>query len=313
MRARHPKIMSVTEVALADVPEAQKIIDPWLVNGDMAMIYAATGVGKTFIAMTIAFCASSQKPFLHWHIWERKRVLYIDGENGLALLKKRVNLLMDSLEVDTSPDYFGIVTSDHYDGALPPLDDKRIQQTEYDALIADYDLIVIDNLDTIAPPASSNEGREQQWTRIREWAFKHRANGKTFLFVHHENKSGTAHGTSKIANSMTVIVHLKRPYYDSRPGEYECLEWHFKKGRNLMESQKTPMFLYQPDDSELVNYQAKDLHTVQSQVIQSSGFKKASEVAQAFSVSSEVAAFMLRRAKEYYWRPEDIPTRRDLA
>jgi hypothetical protein len=61
-------------------------------------------------------------------------------------------------------------------------------QKAIDAYANDADLIIVDNLSTMARTGKENEG--ESWLPIQGWALRHRAQGRAVLFIHHSGKGG---------------------------------------------------------------------------------------------------------------------------
>jgi AAA domain len=72
--------MLATELMVADLPERQLLLDPILTSNTLALLYGPRGLGKTFVALGIAWAAASGASFLGWQAKRPHRVLYIDGE-----------------------------------------------------------------------------------------------------------------------------------------------------------------------------------------------------------------------------------------
>src|SRR5438128_11849314 len=83
----HPRIPSVygaEKILTANLPPRDMILDPILSTKSLAMIYAPRGVGKTHMALGIAWAAASGGTFLKWQAERPRQVLYIDGEMPVA-------------------------------------------------------------------------------------------------------------------------------------------------------------------------------------------------------------------------------------
>ncbi len=69
------------------------------------------------------------------------------------------------------------------------------------------------------------------WLQVQPWALKHRSAGRAVLFVDHDGKTGKSfRGTSKKADVMDVVLHLKRPD-DYDPTEGARFVVHTSKSR----------------------------------------------------------------------------------
>src|SRR5262249_40927191 len=82
--------LSVKEWMERAVPEPAFCLGSWLTTTSRALIYAPTGIGKSLLAVAIAFAVSDGNIFLHWAARPKLRVLYIDGEMAQRLLKRRI-------------------------------------------------------------------------------------------------------------------------------------------------------------------------------------------------------------------------------
>ena len=54
------------------------------------MIVGPTGLGKTMLAVAVAFAVALGSGLMHWRAGRKGRVLYIDGEMSRRTLKKRL-------------------------------------------------------------------------------------------------------------------------------------------------------------------------------------------------------------------------------
>ncbi|MFW6116378.1 MAG: AAA family ATPase [bacterium] len=75
-----------------EAPEIDWIIEGVLESNGTAMFYGDSGIGKTFIAMHMAACIGSGSQWFGAKT-SRRRVLYLDGENGKALMHRRAQMV----------------------------------------------------------------------------------------------------------------------------------------------------------------------------------------------------------------------------
>src|SRR5437868_3203791 len=76
-----------SEFVAADLPEPSLLLDPILTSNSLALLYGPRGLGKSFLALGIAWAAAAGTSFLGWRARRRHRVLYIDGEMAAGDLK----------------------------------------------------------------------------------------------------------------------------------------------------------------------------------------------------------------------------------
>ncbi len=141
------------------------------------MIFAPRGVGKTWVALSIADAAGSE--FLGWKAPRPRRVLYLDSEMPASMLRDRYASVVTASRTDVAPENFGLVAADFQPDGLPDLSDIDAQRF-YERVIADADLIVVDNLSTIARGLRENEA--DSFAPVQSWLLAQRAAGRSVLY-----------------------------------------------------------------------------------------------------------------------------------
>ena len=80
LRPDMPRRIAAPDLAAAQLPERASILDPILSAKTLALLYGPRGLGKTFVALGIAWAAASGGSFLGWRASRPHRVVYVDGE-----------------------------------------------------------------------------------------------------------------------------------------------------------------------------------------------------------------------------------------
>lgn len=234
------KVIAIDAAALltADFPPRQMLLSPWLQSQSLSMIHAWRGVGKTHVALGIAYALASGGSFLEWRAETPVAVLYVDGEMPGAALKERVARIVTSADKEAEPGALRFVTPDlQRDGVMPNLLEAD-GQAAIDAVIGEARVIVLDNLSCLVRGGKENEA--EGWQPVADWALRQRAAGRSVLFVHHSGKNGQQRGTSKREDLLDTVIALKRPI-DYRPDEGARFELHFEKARALFGQDVTPI------------------------------------------------------------------------
>ena len=105
------RVVCINDFLEEDIPPRECILDPWLPEQGLAMIYAPRGIGKTFFSLEIAYAVATGGQFLNWKTKEPAPVLYLDGEMAQADLQSRLKgISEDKGEVEKG--YLKIVTPD---------------------------------------------------------------------------------------------------------------------------------------------------------------------------------------------------------
>jgi putative DNA primase/helicase len=202
------KVLDAEELLKAEFPPRSLMLAPWLRDKGLAMIYAPRGVGKTWIALSIAHAIAGGSEFLRCRAPRARRVLYIDGEMPAATLQERYAAVVGASMQDAARENFRLVAADVQADGLPDLADAEAQRF-YEAVIADAELIIVDNLSTVARGLRENEA--DAFGPVQSWMLALRAAGRSVLLVHHAGKGGAQRGTSRKEDVLDTVISLSRP------------------------------------------------------------------------------------------------------
>lgn len=278
--APKPPSLHVTDVKdfiQMKLPPRETILAPWLPAQGLAMIYAPCGVGKTHIALSIAYAVVSNTPFLGWQPPIPHGVLYLDGEMPAALMQERLSALVKTELL--AP--FKLITPDLQCNAMPDLA-KQEGQAMLAPFLEDIDLIIVDNISTLCRHTKENEA--DSWAPVQEWALKMRASGKSVLFIHHAGKGGNQRGTSKREDILDTVIVLKRPEnYRAKDGA--VFEIHFEKARGFLGTDA------QPFEAQLIAKPNEPIQWVTRQV-QGSSYEQVTHLANQGCSQKEIATQM---------------------
>jgi KaiC/GvpD/RAD55 family RecA-like ATPase len=224
------RVIPLNEFLAMEFPPREMLLGPWLPKQGLAMVFAPRGVGKTHFSLGVAYAVATGGTFLKWTAPEPNRVLVIDGEMPAAALKERWASIVDkSLLEPPSGDYVGVLAADTFVAGLPDLSTKD-GQAKIEPLIGDAQLIVVDNLSTLARSGKENES--ESWGLMQEWALCQRRQGRSVLFIHHAGKGGEQRGTSRREDVMDSVIKLSLPS-DYTPEDGARFVVQFTKSRGF--------------------------------------------------------------------------------
>ena len=215
-------------LALKFLPR-EMVLAPIIETQALTMLHSKRGVGKTHVALGIAYAVASGGRFLRWEAPKPRRVLYVDGEMPGHAIQRRLASMVLGAEKQASPDYLRIITPDLQERPIPDLS-ARDNQTALDAMLGNSELLVLDSLSTLCRYGRENEA--ESWLPVQEWGLALRRRGISVLFVHHAGKGGAQRGTSRREDVLDTVICLKHPD-DYSPTEGARFEIHFEKGRSL--------------------------------------------------------------------------------
>ncbi|MCC7267177.1 MAG: AAA family ATPase [Caulobacteraceae bacterium] len=217
------------------LPERDFLLDPVFPERGLAMLYAPRGVGKTWAALSIGLAVATGGKFLRWQA-QRRRVLYIDGEMRAEDLKHRLALLTAGLNAEVAPGFFRVACADVMETGLP--DFATLEgQAEVEPLLHDTDLVILDNLSSIA---KGDENEQKRWTPVADWCLAQRRAGRSVLMVHHAGKSGQQRGTSRREDLLDLVIALRRPE-GAMAADGARVEVHIEKCRGASGEALDPM------------------------------------------------------------------------
>ncbi|MBY2985102.1 AAA family ATPase [Rhizobium leguminosarum] len=226
--APKPPLRGITAGKLlqTDYPPRQFAIDPWLRTGESALIWAATGVGKTWLTLSLALAMAGGGRVWEWQAPKARKVLILDGEMNVQDLQERISHLVSTGAVDNldrdamgtnlrlMPRQYQDPRAQFYD-ITDPASQERIL-TEMEASGAE--VIIIDNLTTCAD-GLADENDATAFRSIMGFLLMMKQAGKTAIVVHHANKSGKdARGSTALEATFEVKLGLERPPVE-KPGE----------------------------------------------------------------------------------------------
>lgn len=203
-------------------------LDPFITKSSLGMIYAPRGLGKTFFALSIALALASGTQFLKFKSPKSRKVIYLDGEMTLGSMKERIEKIYQSQDIKPPEGYFQLVNPFLQEIPLPDLGSQN-EQRLLDPIIADADVVIVDNLSCWMKSGVENEG--ESWIPVQEWALRLRRKGKAVIFIHHANKNNGQRGTSRREDILDYVIKLDKPSdYSSKEGANFILS--FEKHRS---------------------------------------------------------------------------------
>ncbi len=219
-----PELVSATKLMSAALPERKVILDPILAQKSLMMLYGPRGLGKTHLALGIAWAVASGDSFLKWTASRPHRVVYVDGEMAAVDLQARLR------QFGSAPPSLDFLIADlNTKSGMADLATAAGQAALLRAWGHRPELVVLDNLSSLMGVRRNNPDR---WGEVQHWLMMLRRHGIAVLMLHHANKDGEQRGTSQREDALDVVLSMQRPA-DYRPQEGARFELHFEKARGL--------------------------------------------------------------------------------
>ena len=227
------RALNVMELGEHQFPKRVQLLGPLIHAGDLAMVFAGRGVGKTQVCLSISAALAFGAVFLRWKAAQPVGVLYLDAEMAGAVMQQRVASFIPADASDDLADNFRLFTPDLLPEGQPLPDLSTVAgQQMIEPLIDDKTrVIVIDNLSAWCRTGKENES--ESWTPVSNWLLTLRRRGIAVLLVHHAGKNGEQRGNSKKEDLLDIVIKLKRAGdYDPKTGA--AFTWAIDKGRHLV-------------------------------------------------------------------------------
>lgn len=299
--AERPEPLIVSELGafLAEpIPPREPILSPIIMRQSLTMIHAWRGVGKTHVALGIAYAVASGGVFLRWSAEQPHKVVYLDGEMPSVVLQERLARIVKAADKEPPEGFFRLATPDKQTGAMPDLATVE-GQTVIDASIEpDTALIIVDNLSALVR-RGGKENEAESWLTVAEWALRHRAQGRSVLFIHHSGKSGQQRGTSKREDLLDTVITLKHPV-PYNPADGAVFEVYFEKARGIYGKDTEPFEARLTVDAHVTQaWTIRDIEdTTLDRVIELHGMGlKQDEIAQELGINKSNVCRALKKAE----------------
>ncbi len=221
---RAPRRVTAAELLAAELPARETLLDPVLTTGGLALLYGPRGLGKTHVAMGIAWAVASGASFLGWQAQRPRRVCYVDGEMPAVDMRERLRRL------GPVPEKLSFLLADlNTSYGIPDLGTLQGQRRLLRNWGSWPDLLVLDNLASLV--GTTRNGADC-WGTVQTFLMVLRRRRMAVLVVHHANKDGEQRGTSRREDVLDLVLSLRRPT-DYQPSHGARFEIHFDKARGL--------------------------------------------------------------------------------
>jgi len=222
---------TLSEFLSLEIPPPEPLLEPWLFRQDLGMVYAGTGVGKSHLALGVAFAVAAGGEFLGWRAPRPRGVLLVDGENAGTELQRRLGGIGKAAGTagNGALQRLRIVAAMQQSEPLRALDSIEGQR-QIEPHLRGVELVILDNLSSLFR-AGENDAAE--WQSAVDWLLTLRRRGLAVLFFHHAGKGGGQRGTSRRTDVLNVVLRLSRPNdYRAEDGARFVVE--FEKSRTVV-------------------------------------------------------------------------------
>ena len=291
--------LNVRELLELEIPPREMILNPILPAQGLVMLYAPRGIGKTHVALWMAYTiACGDAMFGHkWKCEKPRKVLFVDGEMPASTLQERLSRIVLSSEKELEDvGNLKIITPDCQEIGTPDLSTLAGQEW-LDPHLTGINLLILDNLSCLC--RSGRENESESWTLLQGWLLNLRRKGISVLFVHHAGKGGNQRGTSKKEDILDTVIVLRKPN-DYDPKEGARFEVHYEKARGFYGDEARPFEACLREENGKMTWQIQEIEHLQANRVFSlhkDGLKQR-EIAQELGLGLGTVNRWIKRAKE---------------
>ncbi len=294
-------VVTSSELQALTLQARAPLLGNWFCEGDLGLIYAPRGVGKTWHAMQFAAALSQENGRVGpWVSNGRTNVLYVDGEMPPDLIRDRDRGLGDG---EGEVRYLNHDILFNRTGRVMNIAKIEFQQeiTRY-CLDNNIKVLFLDNISTLASGIKENDADE--WEPISNWLLQLRRHKIAVVLIHHAGRNGLARGTSKREDAAFWVIVLEDAKQDAedkrgarfvarftKPSrntsdEVPAVEWHIVTDMASGEIQ--------------IGYKTACPLSLFRQLIEA-GFTSCGEIAQEMKVSKSTVSRLAKRAMQEGW------------
>lgn len=240
MKDNELRVQGFTEFLYKEYPPVEMVLSPWLPRRGIAMIAGYRGIGKTLLAMGVAYTVATGGSILGWHAPKPRKVLYLDGEMDPAEFQQRLRAFDTAArrrgvgQPALAPRNFSVLTHSDCPLGIPDLADPHgLGRRRVEDALGDHEVMIWDNLSSTCNTGVENDA--ESWTVVQEWLLHLRRKEKTVIFLHHTGKPdketglSTQRGTSKREDVLNTSILLQSSPNKPR----DKFQLHFSKTRGF--------------------------------------------------------------------------------
>lgn len=208
------KITTWAQLRARPIDEPADLLGGWLYAGETAMLWAAPGVGKSMMALSVALAVAGGGEFLGMVAPQARKVLFVDGEMTAQRIKQRLGFLEPGIGGDfkaTGENLLWFARKDQKPGTVFPdiADADGRKALLAVARLHQPALVILDNFQSLA--SVEDENVTTAFNETEHLMMELQRLGAATLMVHHANKNGSGYrGTSKMGGVFDSVVGLRR-------------------------------------------------------------------------------------------------------
>lgn len=298
------RVRTLRDLLSEQFPTRHHLLHPIIRQGESCLLWAATGVGKTMLTLSMALAVSGGGNVLGWTAARRWRVLVVDGEMAIEDLQDRLRMLAPAVEgMDHEAAGANLAILARQDQARGAAFPDLATPEGQDAVIHEAhrhgaDLVILDNFSTLAEVQDENEAGAMN--PVLSFLLRLKQERIACILVHHSGKTGASYrGSSKLATTFEVILGLRPPEAEGA-AKSAAFTTEWTKFRGAPHPTITPRDVVLTVDGHTVRWNVKEAEGDNARklaaTIRSADFATQAEVAKALGWSASTVSRTVPKA-----------------
>ena len=220
-------VFSYKDIESLNLPTQEVLLSNLWRTEENVMIYSKTGVGKSWLSLSIATCIAGQGKMTvcDWENEITRKVLLVDGEMSVRDYQNRLPVLIDATKADAEKvrenlDFVPRQRQEQYEYFTNLANENNQSELINYAKSRGIDTLILDNLSTLTE--FDNENNSESMKLFQKFLLRARSEGLQTLVVHHMRKGKeddeSYRGSSVLGVSLDTILRLESPDYGSPDG-----------------------------------------------------------------------------------------------
>ena len=296
-------VFSYKDIESLNLPTQQVLLSNLWRTEENVMIYSKTGVGKSWLSLSIATCIAGQGKMTvcDWENEITRKVLLVDGEMSVRDYQNRLPVLIDATKADAEKvrenlDFVPRQRQEQYEYFTNLANENNQSELINYAKSRGIDTLILDNLSTLTE--FDNENNSESMKLFQKFLLRARSEGLQTMVVHHMRKGKeddeSYRGSSVLGVSLDTILRLESPDYGSPDGTVTFNIIDEKKRHSATHSWSVQLNL-NTNEWQLYDEYHQDLrHDMMLDIVESKKFRTQTDISKVLGLGDTAISKYLK-------------------
>ena len=296
-------VFSYKDIESLNLPTQEVLLSNLWRTEENVMIYSKTGVGKSWLSLSIATCITGQGKMTvcDWENEIKRKVLLVDGEMSVRDYQNRLPVLIEATKADPEKvrenlDFVPRQRQEQYEYFTNLANENNQSELINYAKSRGIDTLILDNLSTLTE--FDNENNSESMKLFQKFLLRARSEGLQTMVVHHMRKGKeddeSYRGSSVLGVSLDTILRLESPDYGSPDGTVTFNIIDEKKRHSATHSWSVQLNL-NTNEWQLYDEYHQDLrHDMMLDIIESKKFRTQTDISKVLGLGDTAISKYLK-------------------